>query len=243
MSSMEDIKEDTIADMQTELTRRENLIRNLAHEIRTPVTVIKGYAEGLAYLYPDNNRVQKYMATIVEECNHLHKMSKNMLALCSIRGGVDSYERTKISTEALFKEFQARINNSIPYVDVRLHYDPTEITVNVFLVERAVYNLIANAIKHGDKDGQVIVSGEIRGDRYFFVVENDGPEISKEDIDYIWDAFYKADKARRRSESYGIGLAIVKETALLHGGSVSALSENRHTTLAFSVSIDSEAAI
>ena len=240
MTSMEEKQDNAMADMLTELSRRENLIRNLAHEIRTPVTVIKGYAESLAVLYPENKKIHNYTATIVEECDRLNEMSKNMLALCHIRGGADSYEKKEVAAQDLFEEFQARIRNSIPYRDIKLRCDPADLNVNVFLIERAVYNLIANAIRYGDRDAPVTVTGEVRGDDYYFIVENDGPEIMEEDLAYIWDAFYKTDKSRKRSKGYGIGLAIVKETALLHGGSVHADSRDRHTTLAFSVRMDRE---
>ncbi len=235
---MSDELRESIDRMQTELERRENLVRNLTHDIRTPVTVIKGYSESLAAFYPTEDRVSQYVEIIVDECDRLTKMSEDMLEFFAIRDRKDYYRMEMIDTGDLFRDFVRRLKNIHPSRTVLVDYDIAHIMVDQGLIERAVYNLMENAVKHGKEDGVIRLLGKREKEHYRFSVSNEGDSIDQKDLKYIWDAFYKADKSRKRDKGYGIGLSIVREIAVFHGGDVEISSKGNWNVLSFTVSLD-----
>ena len=235
---MSDELRESIDRMQTELERRENLVRNLTHDIRTPVTVIKGYSESLAAFYPTEDRVSQYVEIIVDECDRLTKMSEDMLEFFAIRDRKDYYRMEMIDTGDLFRDFVRRLKNIHPSRTVLVDYDIAHIMVDQGLIERAVYNLMENAVKHGKEDGVIRLLGKREKEHYRFSVSNEGDSIDQKDLKYIWDAFYKADKSRKRDKGYGIGLSIVRESAVFHGGDVEISSKGNWNVLSFTVSLD-----
>ena len=232
---MSDRLQSSIDGMQTELTRRENLVRNLAHDIRTPLTVIRGYAESLTALYPEEERLERYLGVIVDECNRMTRMSEDMLEFFAIKDQKDYYTMELIDARELFGEFIRRLKNIHPRIMFLVDYDMCQFIASRELLERAIYNLMENAVKYGKQSGVVQLYGKKENEYYRFSVANEGEEIRGEDLAYIWDAFYKADKARKRGNGYGIGLSIVREIAVLHGGDVNAISRGGWTTFSFRI--------
>lgn len=235
---MSDELRKSIDGMQTELTRRDNLVRNLTHDIRTPVTVIKGYAESLAAFYSEETRVNRYVDIIVDECDRLTKMVEDLLEFFAIRDKKDYYTMELIDTSDLFREFVKRLNNIHPAHVVMVDYDDCQIMVDRGLIERAVYNLMENAVKYRKGEGVIRFTGRKEEKFYCFSVANEGEGIDEKDLKYIWDAFYKADKSRKRDKGYGIGLSIVREVADFHGGNVEVSVKEGWTTLSFRVRLD-----
>ena len=218
----ESLKHDLELKEETENMRRE-FVSNVSHELKTPIALIQGYAEGLQEgIMDDENSRQIYLDIIIDEANKMNRLVREMLILNQLEVGqmnmdlvdfnvtemIDSVvDSNKINFEA-----QGITYSFINKQDCIVHADE-------FLVEQVITNFISNAIHY-------VLNENIINVRYDFVkkgkvrisVFNSGNNIAKKDIKRIWEKFYKADKARSREYGgSGIGLSVVKATMdLLH---------------------------
>lgn len=214
-----------------ELTRRE-FVANVSHELKTPITSIKGYIETLRDDAPmsDEDR-EKFLGIIARQADQLTATIDDLLALGRIEREADSVmlqkERCQISDvlrEARMvcqkhaDEKGFAINLSVP--------EEIPVVVNARLMEQAVMNLIDNAVKYGNENGQIDVSAIREGSEVVIRVHDDGPGISQEHLPRLFERFYRTDRGRSRSiGGTGLGLAIVKHIAIAHKGSASVESE------------------
>lgn len=194
---------------------RKDFLSNVTHELKTPIALIQGYAEGLSdNINDDADSREFYCEVIIDEAKKMNQMVKKLLSLNQIEFGNNpvNIERFDIvalirsvlnSTEILFQQKEVIV--------VFEHKDPIYVWADEYLIEEVVTNYISNALNHVD-GARIIEIKLIRNDNLVRVaVFNTGKRIPEEDIDKIWDKFYKVDKARTREYGgSGIGLSIVK---------------------------------
>ena len=238
IDTMSDELKENIDEMNRELKRRKNLVRNVAHDIRTPLTIIRGYAENIGVLASEQRKIQRYSNIIVEECDRLNNMSNGMLALITSYSAGEYYKKEPCDTEEFFNAVLNRLIIMEREDMVQCSYDKAVILIARDLVEYALYNMLDNAVKYGEPNKPIYLIGEKGQKSYSFTVKNSGEPMSNEDIKYFWDALYKADRSRKRGGGYGIGLAIVKQMALFHRGNVRAWSEDGYNYFSFSISME-----
>ena len=221
----------SIEKLKKDVERRKRLIRDMSHELKTPITTVSGYAETIQILVPDNPKVQRYCDIMLEECDVINNLVQEMLYMSKLEDEAFECKKTLFRAAKLREKILSRIENEFSAESIVWQLEDAEISADINLLERAVYNFITNAIKHKQDGSDVEVRGYKDGDRYVFAVTNYGDEISPEDRDVIWDVFYKCDKSRNRGDSgHGIGLAIVKRIADLHGGEVQlAVGDGKNT--------------
>lgn len=194
---------------------RKEFLSNVSHELKTPLALIQGYAEGLKEnIHEDEESRDFYCEVIIDEANKMNQMVKKLLSLNEIEFGNNqvNFERFDIvalirsvlnSTEILFKQ-----------KEVTLHFEQSEpvyVWADEYLIEQVVTNYISNALNH--VKGQNIIEIKLipRNSTVRVAVFNTGDNIPEEDLDKIWIKFYKVDKARTREYGgSGIGLSIVK---------------------------------
>ena len=214
-----------------ELTRRE-FVANVSHELKTPITSIKGYVETLRDAVPmsDEER-EKFLGIIAKQADQLTATIDDLLALGRIEREADSTklqkEKCRLSdllNDTLLicrqhaEEFEKTVQLSVP--------EDLVVKANSRLIEQAVMNLIDNAIKYGKEGGRIDVSAALDGDEVVIEVKDDGPGIASEHLPRLFERFYRTDRGRSRSiGGTGLGLAIVKHIALAHQGSASVESE------------------
>ncbi|MEE3467019.1 MAG: HAMP domain-containing sensor histidine kinase [Eubacterium sp.] len=241
MNELSDKLESTISELKTannELTHdiekkaeqeqmRQEFLANISHELKTPIALIQGYAEGLKENINDDPESREYYCeVIVDEADKMNCMVKKLLSLNQIEFGngqvhlehFDINEMLAARTEASDILFRQK--------DVTLRYQPAEeplmVWADEYMIEEVLGNYISNAVNHVEpqgEDGSCII--EIKalknGDKVRISVFNTGQPIPEEDIDKIWDKFYKVDKARTREYGgNGIGLSIVKAVMEAH---------------------------
>ena len=211
--------------LRKDVSRRKQLVRNISHELKTPIGIIKGYAEGLKYgVADDKEKVQKYCQVIAEECNRMDKMVGELLNLSMLESGGVELNILRFNIEELVKKLVNRFEPLIIKEGITLDLDIQEdlvVFADYEYLGRALNNYITNAINHigGMKIIRVIIKKEV--DVIRISVFNTGKHISEEDLINIWDAFYKVDKARTRQYGgHGVGLSIVKLIVELHKGRV-----------------------
>jgi two-component system phosphate regulon sensor histidine kinase PhoR len=207
---------------------RRDFVANVSHELRTPITSIRGFAETLL----DSNisdiaNTEKFLGIIVRQTNRLNSLIEDLLALSRIEKQTEQDEILLapgnicdvLSDSIQTCEIQA-IEKQISLVFQCK--DDIKANIHKELLERAVTNLIDNAVKYSPAGTQITVRAVALDDVIRISVEDQGEGIAKEHLDRLFERFYRVDKARSRSiGGTGLGLSIVKHVSHAHGGSVS----------------------
>jgi len=245
----EEIKQlaDTLTSASKEIAKSDNLRRdlmaNISHDLRTPLTMIKAYAEMIRDLSGDNpEKRERHLKVIIDETDRLSSLVTDILDLSKLQAGV-----TEIHLETF--DFSVRLSGVISRFDILKENDgiiidlqaepDIMITADITKLEQVVYNLINNAVTYTGDDNTVIVrlfrkeGGIVR-----FEVEDHGEGISAENLPYIWDRYYKVserNKTHKRAKmGSGIGLSIVKSVLEQHGFAFGAdSSEGKGSTFWF----------
>ncbi|MDE7362902.1 MAG: HAMP domain-containing histidine kinase [Oscillospiraceae bacterium] len=222
---------------------RRELMANISHDLRTPLTMIKAYAEMIRDLSGDNpEKRERHLKVIIDETDRLSSLVTDILDLSKLQAGV-----TEMHLETF--NFSARLSGVISRFDIMkesdgiiidLNAEPDiMITADVTKLEQVVYNLINNAVTYTGDDNTVYVRLIRReGGRVRFEVEDHGEGISAENLPYIWDRYYKVserNKTHKRAKmGSGIGLSIVKNVLEQHGFAYGAeSSEGKGSTFWF----------
>ena len=230
IDGMSDELKRSINKLQQDVDRRKRLIRDISHELKTPITTVSGYTETIQLLVPDNPKVQRYCEIMIEECDVINNLIQELLYMSKLESDIEC-KMGNFHVDKLKDNILGRMENEFAGENITVDMYPAEIVADINLMKRALLNFITNAIKHHEKDSEIQVRGYIEGKYYVFAVTNEGKAITDEQKELIWDVFYKNDEARSRSAGgHGIGLAIVKRIADLHGGEVDLISENGKNT-------------
>lgn len=198
-------------------TMRTEFIGNVSHELKTPIALIQGYAEGLKEgISEDKESREFYCDVIIDEANKMNQLVKNLLTLNQLELGTEEVVFERFDLMELIRGMLE--NNEIlrqqKEVEVRVHADEKIfVWADEFKVEQVLQNYLSNAFHHVENekiiDIRVVVNEE--KEKVKVSVFNTGKQIPEEDLDKIWGKFYKVDKARTREYGgHGIGLSIVK---------------------------------
>ena len=215
---------DSMDALRLDVERRKQLVRNISHELKTPIGVIKGYAEGLKYgLADDRQKIEKYCTVIAEESDRMDRMVRELLSASLLESGALALQTSTFSIGECIRQIAGRFENLLEERAITLGWNDqsnVQVTADYELIERAISNFIINAIHHADGRKQIQVTVSQQDQAVRVTVFNTGKAIPEEDLAHIWDVFYKVDKARSREDSgHGLGLSIVKLIAELHRGS------------------------
>ena len=221
--------EDTISDLKSannQLQRdieqkvqvdemRKEFLSNVTHELKTPIALIQGYAEGLKdNISEDAESREFYCDVIIDEASKMNKMVKKLLTLNQIESGNDMVELERFDITALIKSVLESSEILIKQKDIRVQFEytePAEVWADEYMMEEVVTNYLTNAIHHAAMEKVIDIRVIHQGKNVRVSVFNTGSPIPEEDIDKIWIKFYKVDKARTREYGgSGIGLSIVK---------------------------------
>lgn len=201
---------------------RKDFISNVSHELKTPIGIIEGYAEGLKDGIVSGEDANLYLETIIDESKKMTVLVTNMLELSKLESGVikpnfESFNINRLVNKILnkhkldFEENKLNINfnSTIPY---------SYVYADSFQMEQVLTNLITNAIKYTPPKNDININIEEKLDRFKISVQNMGVTIPEEEISKLFDKFYRLDRSRERTQknSTGIGLSIVKNILNLH---------------------------
>ncbi len=220
-------------------TIRQDFVGNVAHELRTPVTSIHGFAELLAKSNTEaDSKVAKYSAIILRQANQMDMMINDLLTLASLDSNTDflSESGKEVSVSEIISSAlelcSSRISDKGAEVSVACD-DSLTAFVHPGLMEQAIVNLLENAVKYGtnDRSKQVKISAIATDGMLEIKVTDFGNGIQEEHLDRLFERFYRADKGRNREQGgTGLGLAIVKHIVQIHGGSATAQSRRGEST-------------
>ncbi len=210
---------------------RQDFVANVSHELKTPITSIRGYVETvLDDKLEDRENATRFLKIVLKKTNHLNAIIDHLLLLSRIEQQVED-EKIELHREYVRPVLEEAIHSCTPRADKKkivLQLDcPENLLVNMhdILLEQAVVNLIVNAIRYSTEGSEIKISAAAKSDtndsRIVIQVEDSGVGIGKEHLPRLFERFYRSDKARsRKMGGTGLGLAIVKHIAQAHRGDV-----------------------
>ena len=220
-------------------TKRREFIANVSHELKTPMTTIGGFVDGMIDgTIPEEQR-DKYLRIIAEETRRLSRMVNRMLDAAKIQSGELLLSPAPFDFSAMTSQiilsFEQKIEKKKLEVECELD-DRLIVMGDRDHLYRAVYNLVDNAVKFIDEGGRLTLRAHPEGDFCAFSISNTGTGISAEDLPHVFDRFYKADRSRSMDKTgAGLGLYIVKNIINLHGGEISVRSDGGETEFEFTL--------
>ena len=199
---------------------RKTFISDVSHELKTPIALIQGYSEGLLENVNNDEESRKFYAEVIlDETNKMDKLVKQLLELMKLEYGKREFNNKEFNIVELEKEVIRKTNVMIEEKQAEIKFDENEdirVFADDFYIEQVLTNYLTNAIKnvkemYGEK--YIKISNEINKEenKVCIKVFNTGEQISEENLNRIWNRFYKADESRHREDGgTGIGLAFVK---------------------------------
>jgi len=204
---------------------RSDFVANISHELKTPLTSIKGFVETLLEgALEDNENSRDFLRIINEHTNRLNNLINDLLALSYLESKEAELEKEKVNIRQLLEEvlsgFKAQLNKK--GIEVKNELMPNFVLVaDKEKIQQVIINLIDNAIKFNKENCFIRIYCEDLNDKVKIIIEDSGVGIPSKDIPRIFERFYRVDKARSRElGGTGLGLSIVKHIVELHGGSV-----------------------
>jgi signal transduction histidine kinase len=203
------------------IDQRKTFIANISHELKTPLALIQAYSEGLLDgTFSNEADAAYYLKVIRDETRHMDRLIKELIDLMQLELKRKSIKREACSLKNLIAKTIEPFKESCDQRNIILKEEllDVEIMVDSSQVIMALRNLVSNAVDHVSDRGVVLIESQIEDVALRVSVFNTGESIPLEDIDDIWEAFYKVDKSRNRQfGGSGIGLSIVKEVFENHG--------------------------
>ena len=251
-----DIKElvdltNALNDMKDELSKTEelqkDLMANVSHDLKTPLTMIKAYAELILDInINDKEKCKNNLTIIIEEVNRLNTLVNDILALTKVENDLDKLDISSFDLIKLIEKIVKQHNIYVikdGYSIEFIHDNIKELVIEADKkkIEQVIYNLLNNALNYTGEDKKVIIKVEDDDEDYTIMVIDSGKGIDKKEIDHIFDRYYRSKKNHKRYVyGTGLGLSIVKNILLLHNFDYGVTSKkNKGTTFYFKIKKDS----
>lgn len=205
-------------------TLRRDLIANVSHDLRTPLTMITGYSEVMRDLPGENT--PENVQVIIDEANRLTTLVNDMLDLSKMQSGAQKLSPSFFDLTESVRDILGRYNKLTDY-DIRFTAD-RDVTVyaDELKISQVVYNLVNNAITYTGEDKVVRLKQSEHDGKVRIEVRDTGEGIDQDKLKDIWERYYKVDKAHKRAQvGTGLGLSIVKTILDMHGGAYGVQSE------------------
>lgn len=201
---MEDIENEKRLDKL-----RKEFIASVSHELKTPIAIIQGYAQGLMENIAETEEDRNfYCEIIVEESLKMDSLVKELLLITQMDSGYFKIEKEKVDLYQMIKDIRDKYsskNREIKYIgekDIFAYCDEK-------YIDRVLENLVVNALKYSTGDREVTITVEDIENKYKIIISNESENLSEDDLENIWTPFYRVNKARDR-DGHGLGLAIVR---------------------------------
>ncbi len=197
---------------------QRELIANISHDLRTPLTMITGYGEVMRDLPGENT--PENIQIIIDEANRLNMLVTDLLDISKLQSGTTPLSKEIFSLTTLILEMFQRYNKLKEQEGYNLIFEYDEevfVNADISKINQVVYNLVNNAINYSGADKTIIVRQLVRDGKVTIEVEDHGDGIDQEHLENIWDRYYKVDKEHKSSVvGTGLGLSIVKNILALH---------------------------
>ena len=209
-----ELQDDIEKKIQIDEMRKE-FLSNVSHELKTPIALIQGYAEGLQdNINDDEESRQFYCDVIIDEAGKMNQMVNKLLTLNQLESGKDAVVMERFDIVSLIRGVLQTMNIMIGQKEANVIFEaekPVYVWADEFKIEEVVTNYVSNALNHLDGEKEIEIKLQDEDNRVKISVFNTGTPIPEADVPNLWNKFYKVDKARTREYGgSGIGLSIVK---------------------------------
>ncbi|MFQ9510590.1 MAG: ATP-binding protein [Lachnospiraceae bacterium] len=236
------LKESAEEKIQFDADNKE-LISNISHDLKTPITAIKGYVEGIMDGVADTpEKIDKYIRTIYNKANDMDRLIDELTFYSKIDTNRIPYTFSKINVSDYFGDCAEEVGLDLESKNVEFGYynycdESIVVIADAEQLKRVVNNIISNSVKYFNKSkGKVNIRIKDVGDFIQVEIEDNGKGIAQKDLPYIFDRFYRTDSSRNSSKGgSGIGLSIVKKIIEDHGGKIWATSKEGTGTVMYFV--------
>lgn len=196
----------------------------ISHELKTPVALIKGYVGTLRRkdVSWDSEIVQDSLEVIEEEADRLTDLIENLLDASRLQAGGFNLNLTDLNLADLSRTVAERMRTQTDKHDIEVHFTENfpVIVGDEDRLSQVLNNLISNAIKYSPEGGTIRVSGQLRPEQVIICVQDEGPGIAPEDVPHIFDRFYRADEAAKKTQGAGLGLYLTRAIVEAHDGRI-----------------------
>lgn len=220
---------------------RKSFIANVSHDLRSPLTSIRGFVQAIMDGTIPLEDQNKYLQIVLDEAERMNKMTNDILDLTKVENSnlelqKEPFELNRILKETLIHFEPLSVKRKV-HVEVVLAGSETWVCADKEQIIRVLHNLLENAFKFVDDNGLIMVETTYNKDKVHISVSNSGAVIPQEDIGHIWDRFHKVDRSRGKDKvGTGLGLAIVKEVIKQHNEKIWVTSkEGSMTTFTFTI--------
>ncbi len=218
---------DMAGRLQASQRAQRDLIANVSHDLKTPLTSIQGFAQAILDGAADDPAARQQAAQVIySEAGRMHRMALDLLDLARMDAGTFSFERAPLALDDLLRDVTQKLAPQARQAGVALSYTGGplgSITGDADRLAQVFSNLVDNALKFTPAGGQVQLSARRSGAWVEAQVEDSGPGLAPDELERIFERFYQADKARSGGRrGAGLGLAIARQIVQAHGGSLQA---------------------
>lgn len=230
----------TVQELKKTETLRRELMANVSHDLRTPLTMINGYAEMMRDLPGENNN--ENLQIIIDEVNRLNILVNDMLDLSKLSSKtIELHPQLYSITDNLIEivERYQKFKENSDFKFILTYSENVNVVADESKIDQVIYNFINNAINYSDKSSLIEIKQECDSEYVTISVTDYGVGIKEEDLEYIWDRYYRIDKGHKRSvQGSGLGLAIVKGILDYHNFEYGVISKiNEGSTFWFKMKI------
>ena len=222
--------------------QRQEFVANVSHELKTPMTTISGYIDGILDGTIPQERQEHYLHIVSDETKRLSRLVRSMLDISQLQKeeGIPEEKKMHFDLEECAGQvlitFEKKINDKHLDVDVDFPEHPVYTMANRDYITQVIYNLIDNAVKFCPEGGTLGLKIREGGSKAYVSISNDGDTIPPEELPLVFDRFHKLDKSRSQNrDGWGLGLYIVKTIVCSHGENISVSSKDGRTEFTFTM--------
>ena len=221
---------------------RQEFVANVSHELKTPMTTIGGYIDGILDGTIPPQRQEHYMRIVSDETKRLSRLVRSMLDIAQLQteGGIPEEKKTRFDAGEcagqMLLTYEQKILSKELNVDVQMPEYPVFTVANRDYISQVIYNLLDNAVKFCPAGGDLGLTLREGDSKLFISISNSGQTIPPEELSLLFDRFHKIDKSRtQKQDGWGLGLYIVKTIVGLHGVDISVTSLDGKTEFTFTL--------
>ena len=225
----EEIRRSAKIQEETDRTRKE-WISNITHDLKTPLSPIRGYGELLADGETDDDTVRNYGAIILKNADHMEKLIDDLKLTYQLEAGAIPYTPQKTKLIRFLRELVIDILNDPAFSKREIGFESsiqeTEAEIDPGLFRRAVQNIVINGLIHNPPDTVVKIRVDRDEENWFIIsVRDNGNGMSEAELSGLWTRYYRGTNTKEKPEGSGLGLAIAKQIITLHSGTIEVKSE------------------
>ena len=230
------------SSLQKSEYQRQEFVANVSHELKTPMTTIGGYVDGILDGTIPQSRQEQYLRIVSDEVKRLSRLVRSMLDISRLQDQqqIPDEKKSRFDLEETVGQvlitFEQKINGKALDVDVDMPEHPVFTRANQDYVTQVIYNLIDNAVKFCPQGGVLGIRIRESDSKAYVSVSNQGQTIPTEELPLVFDRFHKIDKSRSQNrDGWGLGLYIVKTIVCSHGENISVTSRDGKTEFTFTM--------